>query len=105
MKIFRDISILIVVIGLVSMFGVQSVFYPQSAYAEDSWKTEFEDICAKTNDAMSLTKEELKTLIERCDKLKPLIETLDEAPKKVYLKRLKMCKELFIFVLDSKKNE
>lgn len=51
---------------------------------------------------MSLSKAELQSLIERCDKLKPVIESLEETPRKVYRKRLQMCRELFAFVLQSK---
>jgi hypothetical protein len=43
----------------------------------------------------------LKGLIERCEKLRPRIEKLDESAAKVYLKRLQMCKDLFVFVLES----
>lgn len=71
-------------------------------YAEDAWRVEFDDICAKTNDSTELTKEELKALISRCDKLKPVIEMLDETLKKVYLRRLAMCRDMLIFALESK---
>lgn len=72
------------------------------AWAEEAWRAEFDDICGKTQDAMSLSVEELKSLSERCDRLKAHIDALDESQKKVYLKRLKMCKDLFEFVLKSK---
>ncbi len=105
----------VLIISVIGYYGVlvlshvqkekNPLFEPESAYAQDDWKTEFEDICSKTNDAMALTKKELKTLIERCDKLKPLIEKLDEAPRKVYLKRLQACRDLFVFVLESKEKD
>jgi hypothetical protein len=69
-------------------------------HAQDDWKAEFADICSKTEDPMALTKAEVKQLIERCDKLKPRIEQLDESAAKVYLKRLRMCRDLFAFVLE-----
>ena len=75
---------------------------PFVVYAQDDWKAEFEDICSKTEDPMALSTEEIKGLIDRCDKLKPRIEKLDESTAKVYSKRLKMCKDLFVFVLESK---
>lgn len=75
------------------------------AYAEDEWRREFDDICAKTQDTMLLKEEELKVLIQRCDKLKPLIEKLDETQRKVFLKRLQMCRDLFAFVLESKEKK
>jgi hypothetical protein len=54
---------------------------------------------------LSLGVEELKNLIQRCDKLKPRIEALDESPRKVYLKRLQLCRDLYLFVLESKEQE
>ncbi|HWR57714.1 MAG TPA: hypothetical protein VN328_02395 [Thermodesulfovibrionales bacterium] len=75
------------------------------AYAQEDWKKEFEEICSRTEDAMSFTKEELAGLIERCDKLKPLIDKLDESARKVYLRRLQACRELLRFVLESKSKE
>ena len=73
-----------------------------AASAQDDWKKEFEDICSKTQDSMSFTPDELKSLVGRCDALKPRIAKLDETQKKVYLKRLQMCRDLLAFVLESK---
>jgi hypothetical protein len=39
--------------------------------------------------------------IRRCDRLKPRIEKLDESAAKVYLKRLRTCRDLFVFMLES----
>ena len=78
---------------------------PQAAFAEQNWKNEFDAICAKNDDAMSLGVDELKNLIQRCDKLKPRIEALDESSRKVYLKRLQLCRDLYLFVLESKEQE
>ena len=75
---------------------------PSAAIAEDDWKNEFEDICSKTQDSMAFTSDELKSLVDRCDALKPHIEKLDESQKKVYLKRLQMCRDLLVFVMQSK---
>jgi hypothetical protein len=75
---------------------------PAANVAQDDWKTEFEDICSKTQDSMEFTSDELKGLVDRCDALKPRIEKLDETQKKVYLKRLQMCRDLLLFVMQSK---
>jgi uncharacterized protein CbrC (UPF0167 family) len=85
------------------VMGTEHIFPPPSfvVYAQEDWKAEFDDICAKTADSMSLSKAEIKDLIARCDKLKPRIEKLDESTAKVYLKRLQMCKDLYVFVLES----
>ena len=66
------------------------------------WKKEFEDICAKTQDAMALPMDELKGLVSRCDKLKPRIEKLDESQRKVYSRRLQVCRDLYQFVIESR---
>jgi hypothetical protein len=72
------------------------------AHAAEDWKGEFDDVCSKTTDSMDLSREELRTLVQRCERLKPRIVALDESTKKVYLKRLKMCRDLYQFVLDTK---
>lgn len=73
-----------------------------AAAAEDLWKQELMDICSKTDEAMSFSKDELKILLQRGEKLRPVIEALEETPRKVYLKRLQMCINLYSFVLESK---
>jgi hypothetical protein len=75
---------------------------PAAVSAQDDWKKEFEDICSKTQDSMSFTLDDLKSLVDRCDALKLRIEKLDETQKKVYLKRLQMCRDLLVFVIESK---
>lgn len=67
-----------------------------------AWQAEFEAICSKTQDAMALSTEELKSLVERCDKLQPQIDTLDESARKVWSKRLKACRDLYAFVLETR---
>ncbi len=74
------------------------------AYAQN-WKDEFDDVCSKTQDAMLLTDDELRSLVDRCDKVRPLIENLDEAQRKVYLRRIAMCRDLFEFVLKSRQKK
>jgi hypothetical protein len=64
------------------------------------WRGEFDAVCARTQDAMALTTEELQSLVARCDALKPVIDGLDESLRKVYGRRLKGCRDLYQFVLD-----
>jgi hypothetical protein len=75
------------------------------AQAQEDWRKEFDDVCSKTQDAMVIPSEELKSLVDRCDLLKPQIEKLDESQKKVYLKRLRLCKDLYLFVLESREKK
>jgi len=74
---------------------------PAEAVAGD-WRDEFSSICSKTQDAMGLTDAELRSLVERCEKLKPAVEKLPEAERKVYRRRLQVCRDLYQFVLDSR---
>jgi hypothetical protein len=75
------------------------------AHAQDDWKKEFEELCAKTQDSAEIPSDELKKLVDRCDRLKPRIEKLDETQQKVYLRRLQMCRDLYVFVLDSREKK
>jgi len=66
---------------------------------------EFDAVCAQSNEAMSYPVSELKTLIEKCDRLQKVIEVQEETVRKVYLKRLQLCKNLYVFVLEAKMEE
>lgn len=87
---------------LLTILMIFNLLYPLLSHGIEDWKEEFNDICAKTQDAMALTEDELRTLIDRCDRLETVIMGLDESTKKVYLKRLKMCRDMYIFALDEK---
>lgn len=79
---------------------------PSNAYAQQDWKQEYSDICAKTQNAMELSTAELKEYVDRCDKLMDRIDKPDglqsATEKKVYSKRLKMCRDLYEFALEHK---
>ena len=91
---------LLIIAGCLSLFITL-----QSAYGEAVWRTDFDTACAQSNDAMALSMPELEKLIERCDRLQKIIEKEEETVRKVYLKRLQMCKKLYIFVLETKMQE
>ena len=79
-------------------------FGPPIVLAQDAgWKAEYESVCSKTDIAMTLPEEELKGRIARCDQLKPKIEAEEESTRKVYLRRLQMCRDLYKYVLESRK--
>lgn len=75
------------------------------AAAAEPWKEEFDKVCARTQESMSLSVDELRTLVRRCDDLKPRIDGLEETERKVFAKRLKMCRDLYQYVLDAKNRE
>jgi hypothetical protein len=73
------------------------------SFAEDSWKPAFEEICSKVQATDNLSPAELTALMEKADKLLPVIQASDSPSKKVYVQRLKKCRSLFEFIIDSKK--
>ena len=75
------------------------------AYGDEGWKDKIGELCSKTDVAMGLSPAELKALIAGCDQLSPVIEALEETPRKVYRKRLKMCRDLFAYVLETKESK
>jgi hypothetical protein len=75
---------------------------PGIALPEDTWLNEFDAVCSQTGDAMDMTKDQLKRLLDRCYRLQSDIEKQDEITKKVYLKKLKSCRELYEFVIATK---
>jgi TolA-binding protein len=97
-------------LGLAGLCAVPAIGGPSASAAQadatqESWRTEFDNVCAKTEDAMTFSQEELMDLIRRCDSLQPRIEKLDESRKKVYLERLRKCRGLYAYVLDAKRKE
>jgi hypothetical protein len=90
----------------VAQSGAQGASPPAAqAPAREVWQREFDRICSRTQEAMSFSEEELASLVQRCDALAPQIEKLDETRRKVYLGRLHMCRGLYAYVLESKRNQ
>ena len=77
------------------LFGISASF------AEDAWMPEFQDICGRTQEADAMSKDELKALLARCEKLKPIIEKSENPQKNVYLFRLEKCRKLFAYMLEA----
>lgn len=76
----------------------------QSATGQSAgWKQEFNDVCSKTGQSAALSEDELKALIQRCDALESRISRdPDASAKKVYLRRLKTCRGMYSFSLESR---
>lgn len=96
------VALLGAVLGGLAPFGTGRMPGVAWAAEEEAWRAEFDEVCAKTQDAMALSVAELESLISRCDKLKPRIDALDEPRRKVFGKRLTGCRELYQYVLDYK---
>ena len=99
-KLHRRILKLLAVclLGIAVMFA--GLF--NAAAEERAWLAEFNDLCAKTEVAMTLSSEELAVLLTRCEQLQPAIEAEEPSTRKVYLRRLQQCRDLYRFVLESK---
>jgi hypothetical protein len=96
-------AVLSAVFFLSALPAVTALFScPVAAYAQDDWKKEFDELCGTTHDVMAFSRAELKGMIERCDKLKPDIENLGDTERRVYLKRLQLCRNLFSYALEIK---
>jgi len=109
-KFQATIITVLLFIGLLGLWnmrrgGPRQASAAQAEPAKETWHKEFDAICAKTEDAMTFSQEELTDLIRRCDTLRPQIEKLDESQKKVYLERLRKCRGLYDYVLDAKRKE
>jgi len=76
---------------------------PVRAFGEEAgWRTEFDRVCGQSENSMTMTAPELRAAIEKCDKLKADIETLEPTPRKVFLKRLQMCRNLLAYMLENR---
>ncbi len=74
------------------------------AFAEESWKEAFDDVCGKVQFAENLTTQEIAALIEKADKILPEIEKSDDPGKKIFIMRLKKCRALYEFMIESRKS-
>ena len=100
-------------IGLAGFCGLRALGGPrppasQADLAQEAWRKELFDVCAKTQDAMTFSPAEVRDLVRRCDSLRPQIEKtekLDETGKKVYLERLRKCRDFYAYMLDAKKED
>jgi len=99
-NIMRSIILILVVQGLFL------INFNGPARAQEDWKQEYSEVCAKTQNAMGLSVDELQNYIDRCNKLLDHISELQgeqaESEKKVFTKRVKMCRDLYDFALKYK---
>lgn len=73
-----------------------------SADEEAGWRKEFYEVCGSTADAEALSTETLKSLLERCERLQPRIERLEDPERKIMRTRLKMCCNLYRFMVETR---
>ncbi len=75
---------------------------PSAAGAQDQWKEEFKRLCSYTVSSDTLSDEEIETLIKDSDVLIEKLEALDAPEVKVYIFRLKKCRNMYRFIIDTK---
>ena len=68
--------------------------------AAQSWVEDFDKICAQAEVADSLPTGTLKELALESDKLLAVIEASNDPRKKVFIFRLKKCRNLFVYIMD-----
>lgn len=71
--------------------------------AAENWKETFDLVCGSVQGAESMSEKEISAMLEKADKLMPVIQASDDPAKKVYLKRLKSCRGVYEFMLDTRK--
>ena len=69
------------------------------------WKADFDRLCGYTNQADEFSIEKLDGLVKECDALLAKIEKSGAPDKKIYLFRLKKCRNFFEYMADLKRNE
>lgn len=72
-----------------------------TSYA-DEWGEEFARLCGHTADAQEMDMQQLAMLISDCDGLIERINTEGDKTHKVYLFRLKKCRNFYKYTLDLK---
>lgn len=76
----------------------------QPVRGEEAWQTALDETCSKSNQAMTMSVQELQDLLAKCDELRKVIETQEASVRKVYLKRLSLCRNLYAYMLEYKQN-
>jgi hypothetical protein len=63
-------------------------------------KAEFDRLCGQVQNAPNLTVEELEQLIEDCAALTQRLEQSENPQAKIWIQRLKMCRDFFEYSID-----
>ena len=84
----------------IGLFLLLLMSYFSPLASAQSWIEDFDKICAQAEDADSLPTAKLKELVTESDKLLEVIETGNDPRKKVYIFRLRKCRNLFVYIMD-----
>ncbi len=70
-----------------------------------TWIEDFDRICGQAEEADSLQTAKLQELVIESDKLLEVIEAGNDPRKKVYIFRLKKCRNLFVYIMNLREAE
>ncbi len=70
------------------------------AGGEEPWQVAFDQACSKSGESMTLSVDELRSLLDQCSALEKIIEKQEPSVRKVYLKRLQLCRNLYAYMLE-----
>jgi hypothetical protein len=87
------------------LFLLLLMFYFSPQASAQPWIEDFDKICSQAEDADSLPTAKLKELVMESDKLLGVIEAGNDPRKKVYIFRLRKCRNLFVYVMDLREAE
>jgi len=73
---------------------------PSASLPWGAIKDRFDRICGKVPAAPDLAYEQLRALIADCDFLSKVLEQSENPQAKVFLKRIKMCRDFFVYSLE-----
>lgn len=76
--------------------------FPFTSYADETaWRKEYNSICGNRQEAVVLSKEELVSLIDKCDHLLYVINASENPRKKIYIFRLTKCRNFYRYLADT----
>ena len=89
----------------VALFLLLLMSYFSPLASAQSWVEDFDRICGQAEEADSLPTPKLQELVVESDKLLEVIEAGNDPRKKVYIFRLKKCRNLFVYIMNLREAE
>lgn len=88
---------------LACLAAIGSLVVHEGVVADEAmWKQEFERICIQVETASGLSAKQLQVLIQDSDKLLERLSDVSQPQAKIYIVRLKKCRDFFSFMLEAK---
>ncbi|MBU0481964.1 MAG: hypothetical protein KKG47_12770 [Proteobacteria bacterium] len=67
------------------------------------WREDFQKACGNTQAAEKMSMNELDEVIAECDKIEEVIKDSTDSDKKLYLFRVKKCRNFYLFMKETRK--